>query len=128
MLGSFFILMLTQIENKNGIISYDNALMEQIISDSLSPFKGQYKLREKTYEMTEEGVVVCVEVFLKFGTSISEFSNTVLEYIAGKVENNLELPVKSIKLIISGIYSKKIAKKDIVIEYNNKSEIISNRD
>ena len=120
--------MLTQIENKNGIISYDSSLVEQLINDALAPFKGDYKLIKKEYAMETEGVSLFLELQLKFGTSIATFSSYVLNNIGRRIEENFELPVKKVSMHISGIYSKKLMKRDIRFEYNNKSEITDNRD
>lgn len=119
--------MLTQIENRHGIISYDTSLMEQIISEALAPYKDSFKLIRKEAEMSMDGVRVRLNLQLKFGISIKEFSGYVLRSIGQRIENNLELPVKSIKLVISGIYSKKLIKRNIVLEYDNNAEISDNR-
>ena len=118
--------MLTQIENNKGIISFDNAIIDQIISEALSKYRGCFRFVKKNFEMHEEGVNITISLLLKFGTSISEFSNHVLTHIANVIENSLELPVNSIKLNINGVYSKKLSKRDIEIEYNNRSEITNN--
>lgn len=115
--------MLTQIDNKNGIISYDDSLIEQIINEALKPFKGSYKMVRTSFGMKSNGMSVSLDLRLKFGTSINEFSSSVLSSIANRIENNLELPVYKISLFISGVYSKKVARRNILIEYDNKSEI-----
>lgn len=115
--------MLTQIDNNKGIISYDDSLIEQIITEALRPFRGSFKMVRTTFSMKPNGMYVSLEVKLKFGTSINEFSTNILSSIAIRVENNLELPVYKIRLLISGVYSKKVARRNILIEYDNKSEI-----
>lgn len=118
--------MLTQIENKNGIISYDNALIDQTILDALSDFKGRYKLLKKDCFMQEDGLVITINVNLKFGTSINDFSKHVFDYISNLIVNSFELPLSHIYLNILGIYSKKLSKRKIEIEYNDNSEITYN--
>ncbi len=119
--------MLTQIENRYGIISYDTSLMDQMINEALAPYKDCFKLLKKESDMSVGGVSVRLNVQLKFGISIQEFSGSVLRSIGNRIEENLELPVRSVELVISGIYSKKTVKRNIVIEYNNRSEITDNR-
>ncbi len=118
--------MLTQIENEKGIISYDNALINQMILDSLNEYKGKYKLIKKDFMMKEQGVEIVISLHLKFGISIQSFCEHCFSFIAQKIENSLELPLYNIKICILGIYSKKLSKRNIVIEYNNKSEISYN--
>lgn len=120
--------MLTQIENKNGIISYDNALLDQAILESLADYKGRYKLLKKECVMKEDGLSISINVHLKFGTSINDFSNHVFTYISNLIENSFELTLSCITLNILGIYSKKLSKRNIKIEFNNKSEISYNYD
>ena len=118
--------MFTQIENKNGLISYDNALIEQAINDSLSSFKGHFRMLKKEYFMQEDGIVISISLQLKFGTSINDFSNHVFNYISNLIENSFELPLSHISLNILGIYSKKLLKRKIEIEYDSKSGITYN--
>lgn len=120
--------MLTQIENTKGIISFDTSLMDQLIMESLSSFKGEYKLIKKSSEMKSLGVFVSINVHLKFGTSIAKFTNEVFSSISSGITNNFELPLDTIQIVISGMYSKKVAKRNLVIEYNSKSEITSTGD
>lgn len=120
--------MITSIENNMGIISFDNALLDQIVADALSGHRGDFKLLGKSCTMESEGVELVINIALRFGTSINLFSNSVLNYIANKIEDNLELPIKSIKLRIVAMYSKKSVGRDIEIEYNPKLGIQYNRD
>jgi len=120
--------MITSIENQLGIISYDTSLMDQILNEALSNQKGNYKLLKKDYFMEEEGLVVAIDVALKFGTSINNFSNEVITKIAERVDKNLDLTCKSIRLHINAVYSKKVARRDILIEYDGKSGVFSIRD
>lgn len=118
--------MFTQIENNNGIISFDNALIEQAIIDSLASFKGHFKLLKKEYSMQEDGIIISINVLLKFGTSINDFSNHFINHLSNLIENSFELPLSHINLTILGIYSKKLLKRKIEIEYNPKSGITYN--
>ena len=120
--------MLTKIENTKGIISYDTALIDQLILEALNEFKGDYKLLKKSSEMKENGVFINITVNLKFGTSISRFTNQLFSTISNKITENFELPIDTIQIVINGVYSKKLVKRNLVIEYNSKSEITSNRD
>lgn len=120
--------MLTKIENTKGIISYDTSLVDQLITEALSKFKGDYKLLKKSSEMNERGVFVSITVNLKFGTSISKFTNQIFSTISNKVTEYFELPIDRIQININGVYSKKLVKRNLVIEYNSESEITSNRD
>jgi uncharacterized alkaline shock family protein YloU len=115
--------MLTQIENNKGIISYDNALVDQVIAEVISAYQGSVKLVKKSYEMTQFGVDMDLECHLRFGTSISAFAEYVLRELYDTIDGRLELPVNRISLLISGIYSKKTAPRRIRFEINNKSEI-----
>lgn len=115
--------MLTRIDNNKGIISYDDSLIEQIINESLSEYKNSYKMVRKSFGMESDGMYISLNLRLKIGISIKEFSNHVLSFIGSKVENNLELPVYKIRILISGMYSRRVARRNILIEYDNKSEI-----
>ena len=115
--------MLTQIENSKGIISYDNSLMEQLITDALKPYHGSCKLIRKSWGMRPEGVEVELVCHLRFGTSISGFATDVMRFIAETIENHFELTVYKVKLSIPAIYSKKTVARKLYFELNNKFEI-----
>ena len=120
--------MLTKIENTKGSISYDTSLVDQLITETLNQFKGNFKLLKKSSQMNKNGVFISITVNLKFGTSISNFTNQVFETISNRITENFELPIDTIQIVINGVYSKKLVKRNLVIEYNSKSEITSNRD
>ena len=131
--------MLTRVNNEKGIISYDEALIDQIVQEALRPYKGQvwlahYKgsssdltillgsyesLAEKLVKMTERGVFVRLYLLIKIGTSISEASRSICFFVADAIRNQLQLPLDNVEIVVSGMVSKNAVKRDIRFDYRS---------
>jgi len=116
--------MLTQYENEYGVISLDEGLVYQLISDSLKPWEGKARIAgDREVRLSENGIYIFVPLGLKFGSSISEISRSVIAYIADAVANSLELPIDDIVVKIAQIStSKTTVKKGIKISYSGRED------
>ena len=56
-------------------------------------------------------------LMLRFGTSIETSARSIITSIAGDITECLDLPIDDIQLVITGLISEKVAKRDIVISY-----------
>ena len=131
--------MLTRINNKQGLITYDKAVVEQIISEAFKPYKGSvwianYKgpqndimlalgnydaLAEKEIHLGEHGVSVKVYLIIKIGSSISGICSDCALKIGNDIKNVLQLPLDNVELIVSAVVAKKASKRDIRFDYNS---------
>ena len=131
--------MLTRVSNEKGIISYDEALIDQIVQEALRPYKGsvwlaRYKgpssdwmillgnyesMAEKKVQMTDRGVFVRLYLLIKIGTSISEVSKSICSFIAQVSTGQLQLPLDNVEVVVTGMVSKNAVKRDIRYDYRS---------
>lgn len=115
--------MLTRIKNDRGTVSIDENIIGDMISAGVNLFPGKvwlanYKgsasdfamkfgnigaLAEKVIRMKEDGVFVRVYLVLRFGTSISEVTERIMERLRYGIEEQLELEISDIEIHITGM-------------------------
>ncbi|MBR0139559.1 MAG: Asp23/Gls24 family envelope stress response protein [Firmicutes bacterium] len=125
--------MLAKENNENGLISLNSILLEQIIHKALEPYKGKvwlanYKgsasdtlfklggfdaLAEKEVVNDEKGLYVKLYLVLSFGTSIGSTCRDIIFSIDEAAGSMLQLKVWDVAVQVTGVYSKKIAQRDI---------------
>ena len=117
--------------NKNtelGQIHFPPGVIERIIKDAVSgcdgrvflnKYKGKYMSMvpggDYTAQETEEGMDITVYVVIAFGASIGKYSKQMLEYIYDNVEKVMGERPHHVKIVVTGVRSKDIAKRHIEI-------------
>ncbi len=135
--------MIYQEKNEFGVITVDDAFLNQLIKESLHPFEGKvwlanYKgrssnfavklgnidsLAEKTVKTTEEGLYIKLFLLVKFGVSIREVCSSIFQSLSAAIEEDLELTVDDFVIEITGVWAKNgIGKRNMIISYKNKIE------
>ena len=112
--------------NELGEIRFDKGVIESIVRNaanewdgrvSLHNFKGKYKPsipgNEIVFAETPDGMEIAAFVVIKFGTSINGCCNRMIEKIREDVKSALGEDVKSVKIIVTGIQSREIARRHI---------------
>ena len=112
-----------------GQIRFSNdSVIERIIQDAaalcdgrvaLANYKGKYMsvVPSGTHSIveTDEGIDIVVYIVMDFGASIGKYSKQMLEYIYDTVEEVMGKRPHSVKIIVTGIRSRDIAKRHIEI-------------
>jgi hypothetical protein len=114
--------MLTQIENKYGKVIFRRQLAEQIISDALALREGRIWLARSPgpeIGISEKGVNMRIYAVMRFGSSISANCGAVLRYVAGQIENSLELPVGDLTIVVTAMMSRRPVKRHIEVSYSS---------
>ncbi|MBQ9891346.1 MAG: hypothetical protein IJM39_08035 [Firmicutes bacterium] len=111
--------MLTKHTNEYGVITLDEGLMLQIFAEAIKPWEGKVKYAgDREFRLEEGGLFAYAPLSIKIGCSISEICGGMIEYIAGAVQNSLELPLSDIVLeVVQMTTSKKTVKRDIKVSY-----------
>ena len=123
--------------NQIGAISINKAVIDEIIADAIRPYEGKawlgnYKgtvsdvkvrlgnfdsLAETVVKMTEKGLFIRLYVMMRFGQSINEITAGIMDNLAFSLMEYVELPMYNIEIIITGMLSKNIAKRNIKMDY-----------
>ncbi|MDD2295186.1 MAG: Asp23/Gls24 family envelope stress response protein [Eubacteriales bacterium] len=123
--------------NRIGAISINHSVLDEMIADAflhcegkawLANYKGAVSdvtirlrnfdaLAEKVVKMTDKGVFVRLYVMLKFGSSIAEVTAGIMDRLAFSMMEYLELPIDNIEVIVTGMLSKNVAKRNIRTDY-----------
>ena len=132
--------MLHQRTNEYGVITVDNAFLNQLIKESLKPYEGRvwkanYKgrsqdfmiklgnmdaLSELTVKQTDKGIFIRVPLLIRFGLSMGDLAHAVIHNISDALVNDLELEIDDIEVCITGmIMQKGIAKRNVTYRYRN---------
>ena len=132
--------MLHQETNEYGVITVDNAFLNQLIKESLKPYEGKvwkanYKggshdfmiklgnydsLSEMDLKETEAGVYIRIYLLVKFGVSMGTVAKALIDNISDSLENDFDLKIDNIEIVITGIIMKKgIAKRNVVYKYKH---------
>ncbi|MCF0150367.1 MAG: Asp23/Gls24 family envelope stress response protein [Firmicutes bacterium] len=126
--------MLAREKNEFGYISLNNALLEQIIDHALKKHSDNARLAnyngngaepvwmligldnmaEKEVVVDENGVFIRLYLVIRFGQSISGICEDMIASIRNDIVDLLQLPVKNIEIVVTGVISKRIAKRNIV--------------
>ncbi len=134
--------MLHSIANKEGSISYDKAIIEQIINRAVDRQDGKIMLvnyrggvsdllikigassaiiPDKDIQMRPGGLFIKLYVIVRIGESIRKSSGRLMNAIAADITGLLEIPLDNIEIEITGTFSKNmhIAKRQIVLIYRD---------
>jgi uncharacterized alkaline shock family protein YloU len=130
--------------NHIGAVSINHSVVDEMIADAfiacedkawLANYKGAVSdmtirlrnydaLAEKVVKMTEKGIFVRLYIMLRFGSSISEVTAGIMDRLAFSMLEYLELPIDNIEVIVTGILSKNVAKRNIRMDYRT---LLNNR-
>ena len=111
--------------------------IDEIIADTLRPYEDKvwlanYKgpvsdvmvrlgnfdsLAETVVKMTEKGLFIRLYVMLRFGLSINETTAGIMDNLAFSLLEYIELPIYNIEIIVTGMLSKNVAKRNIKMDY-----------
>ncbi len=134
--------MLHSIANKEGSISYDKAIVEQIIKRAVERQDGgillvNYRggvsdllikigassaiIPDKDIQMRQGGVFIKLYVIVRIGDSIRKSCGRLMNAIAADITGMLEIPLDNIEIEITGTFSKNmhIARRRIVLVYRD---------
>ena len=68
-----------------------------------------------TFKEFPDGVEITVYVVVRFGASIRKYTKRMMDYIYDNVEKVMGERPKSVKIVVTGVQSKEIAKRHIEI-------------
>jgi len=109
-------------KNNEGEIKIEHEALEKIVKDVALEIKGidaftnsrgqkQSVLNLSTacidLEECEDGYVLDVYIIVKFGFSIKEIANSLINNIKGSFKDNLDIELKYVNVNVKGIKSKK---------------------
>ncbi len=135
--------MIYQEKNEFGVITVDDAFLNQLIKESLKAYEGKawlanYKgkssnfaiklgnidsLAEKKVKTTEQGLYIKLYLMVKFGVSIKEVCGHIFDTLSAAIEEDLELTVDDFVVEITGVWAKNgIGKRSMIVSYKNKVE------
>lgn len=123
--------------NQIGAISVNKAVIDEIIADAFRPYEGKvwlgnYKgsvsdmkvrlgnynsLAETVVKMTEKGLFIRLYVMMRFGQSINEMTAGIMENLAFSLMEYMEIPIYNIEIVVTGMLSKNVAKRNIKTDY-----------
>lgn len=118
-----------EIRNKLGDIRFSRNVIFKIVDDaiascggrvSLYNYRGKYKnvmpgKDEVKFTETPQGVDITVFVVINFGVSIHKSTEKIRRYIYENVEKVMGEKPHSVKIVVTGVQSKEIAKRHIEI-------------
>lgn len=127
--------MLYKEETENGNIIIEKAVIAKIVAETVVQFNGKvfisnYKNKATTFAakigvtddinsmdiiMGEKGLDIKLYIVVKFGTSITKVTNTLLNEIYDKVYEFTSLEPNSVAIVVTGMISKNIAKRNIEV-------------
>ena len=119
-----------EIKTNLGDIRFSKNVMLKIVEDAISlcdgsvylcNYKGKYKnvmrsSEEMIFAETPEGVEITIFVVVRFGTSIKQNSRKIIDYIYDNVEKVMGERPQKVTMIVTGVQSREIARRYIVIE------------
>lgn len=86
------------------------------LSDFMSKIGGKEEASDIQITNGEHGLDIRVYLLIRFGTSIRKVTELLIDRIKTQVEMETEQSVNSVSLIITGVFSKQIAKRNIEIK------------
>ena len=93
--------MLTNIKNEYGIITYNEALVNQILSQAIKPWEEKAKYAgEREIRFSDDGLFIYAGISIRLGYSMKDVAGSIIEYTADAVEKMLQLPVEDIVIEI----------------------------
>jgi len=64
----------------------------------------------------KKGFDIRIYVLIRFGSSINKTTELIIEQIKNEVERGTGVPVNSVSVVITGVFSKQIARRNIEIK------------
>ena len=124
-----------EITNDIGDIRFSRNVILRIVDDAVETcggrvtvnnYKGKYKSVMPghdgvTYSETPEGVDITVYVVIDFGTSIRDNCGRISAYINKNVERVMGERPHNVRIVVTGVQSKEIARRNIVFNSNSES-------
>jgi uncharacterized alkaline shock family protein YloU len=125
--------MLSKIDNKQGSIIIENAVMGRVVVQASKKFKGRLWLANQKGKITRprntgyedlrnieiadsaDGIDIKVYTVISFGTSISAISKDFINEIRDQNAKITGLPINQITIVLTGVRSKRISKREIEI-------------
>jgi uncharacterized alkaline shock family protein YloU len=127
---------LCKVKTKVGTITVNKAVIGRIISEALAQFKGRvwvsnrkgkiigYRQRFVAFNATdyidinigEKGLDIRIYIVVRFGTSIGMTTEQLIHDIKYDIERLTEIEVNSIAIIITGLISKQMTRRNIEIK------------
>ncbi len=111
-----------------GHIHFTRSVIERIIKDAvekcdgkvfLRNYKGKYRSivqgTDYTIDITDAGTDIVVYVVIAFGAGIGRYSKLMLDYIYDTVEKVMGERPHYVKIVVTGVQSKDIARRHIEI-------------
>lgn len=131
--------MLYKEETENGSIIIGKAVIAKIVTETVAQFKGKvlisnYKNKATAFvakigvtddinnmdiTMGEKGLDIKLYIVVKFGTSIGMVTNTLINDIHDKVYQYTSIEPNSVAIVVTGMISKNIARRNIEVRRDN---------
>ena len=119
--------MLKKEVNEYGVITLNEALIQDIFSEAIKPWEGKARyIGEKEIRFGEDGLFAYAGLSIKLGVSISSVCGSIISFIADAAEKYLELDIEDIVLdVLQMTTSKASVKRNIRVSYRggNNEEI-----
>lgn len=127
--------MLYKEETQNGSIVIEKAVFAKIIAETVMQFNGKvvisnYKNKATTFvakigvmdeinnmdiTVGEKGLDIKLYILVKFGTSISMVTNTLINDIHDRIYEFTSIEPNSVAVVVTGMISKNIVKRNIEV-------------
>lgn len=89
--------MLTKENNEYGVITLNDALISQIMSEAIKPWSSTAKYSgERQVRFSDDGLYIHAGISVRIGSSISETAKGIINGIVRAVRDMLELPVEEV--------------------------------
>lgn len=127
-----------EVETEYGKIEISDSVIAEVVTDAADQFEGRMYLSKSGGKVIQhgsgaEGSAVSVEfdgdeidievyVILKFGLSIKRITGRFIDEIESGVALLVGKPPRNISIIVKGILSRRLAKRDIVIRKGESDE------
>lgn len=131
--------MLYKEETENGSIIIEKAVIAKIVTETVFQFNGKvlisnYKNKATTFAakigvtddinnmeitMGEKGLDIKLYIVVKFGTSIGMVTNKLINDIHDKVYEFTSIEPNSVAIVVTGMISKNIARRNIEVRREN---------
>ncbi|MDD3537212.1 MAG: hypothetical protein PHH65_02990 [Eubacteriales bacterium] len=123
--------------NTIGAVSINHSVVDELIADAFQPYEkkawlANYKggvsdvmirirnfdaLAEKVVTMSEKGIFIRLYIMLRFGSSIADVTGGIMDRLAFSLMEYLELPIDNIEIVVTGMLSKNVARRNIRTDY-----------
>ncbi|WP_206459165.1 Asp23/Gls24 family envelope stress response protein [Anaerovorax sp. IOR16] len=128
--------MLYKVQTENGTITVFKEAIAAIITRVMEQFDGKVLIANQkgkfsnlmakiggkedggTIEITngKKGLDIRIYVLIRFGSSINKTTELIIDQIKTEVEKGTDIPVNSVSVVITGVVSKQVARRNIEIK------------